>query len=231
MLARDIMSSPAITVGPLSDVVQVAATLRDHRIGGVPVLDDNQLVGMVTEADLIQRYEIGTDRAPDLRPWWRRFRSGSSIARSYVKSHARSVQHIMTSPVRCVREDASLGEVAGVLDEHRIGRVPVLADRKVAGIITRADLVKALARMSTPGSSQDLDDEAIRRRLVRELSEQEWWNGAWQNVYVCGGLVIFKGVVESDSHRLASLVAAETVPGVSGVQDDRVLAMDVSGMV
>ncbi|WP_167772482.1 CBS domain-containing protein [Ramlibacter henchirensis] len=232
MLARDIMSSPAITVGLASSVAEVAATLRDHRIGGVPVLDcRKKLVGMVTEADLVHRYEIGTDRERELRPWWRRFQGRDTVARRYVKSHGRAVRHVMTSPVRCAEQDASLGDVASLLDAHRIGRVPILAGDEVIGIVTRADLVKALARQPAPGSLQELDDDTIRRRLVQELSAQKWWNGSWQNVYVCGGWVIFKGVVESDAYRLASRVAAENMPGVRGVQDDRVLGVDAYAMV
>lgn len=232
MFARDVMSSPAITVGLSSPVAEVAATLRDHRIGGVPVLDgEGKLAGMITEVDLVHRYEIGTDRQTDRGPWWRRFHARDTIARRYVKSHGRTARHVMTTPVRCVEEDAPLSEVASLLDTHRISRVPVVAGHRVVGIVTRADLVTALARQPAPGGSRALGDEEIRRRLLEELSAQEWWNGSWQNVDVAGGVVIFKGVVESEAHRLASRVAAETLPGVREIQDDRVLAVDFSGMV
>jgi CBS domain-containing protein len=232
MFARDIMSSPAITVGLSSPVAEVAATLRDHRIGGVPVLDaQGRLAGMVTEVDLLHRYEIGTDRQTDRRPWWRRFHTRDTVARSYVKSHGRTARHVMTTPVRCVQEDAPVSDVASLLDVHSISRVPVLAGHEVVGIVSRADLVKALARFPAPGGSRELDDEEIRRRLVEELSAQEWWSGNWQNVDVRGGCVIFKGVVDNEVHRLASRVAAETLPGVSRIQDDRVLAPDFTGMV
>jgi CBS domain-containing protein len=232
MLARDIMSSPAITVGLCSPVAEVAATLRDHRIGGVPVLDgEGKLVGMVSEVDLVHRYEIGTDRQTDRRPWWRRFSARDALAQRYVKSHGRTARHVMTSPVRCVEKDSPLSEVAGLLEAHRISRVPVLAGQDVVGIVTRADLVKALARQPAPDASRKLDDQEIRRRLFDELSAQEWWNGNWQNVEVSGGRVIFKGIVESEVYRLASRVAVETLPGVRGIQDERVIAVDFSGMV
>lgn len=226
------MSSPAITVGLFTPVAEVAALLRDQHIGGVPVLDGHgKLVGMVTEVDLVHRYEIGTDRHTEPRPWWRRFHSRDLIARRYVKSHGRTARHVMTSPVRCVQQDAPLSDVASLLDVHQISRVPVLAGQEVVGIVTRADLVKALARQPAPGTAGELEDEEIRRRLVEELSAQAWWNGNWQNVDVSGGCVIFKGVVESEVHRLASRVAAETLPGVRAIRDDRVLAVDFSGMV
>ena len=232
MLAPDIMSAPAITVGLGSPVAEVAATLRDHHIGGVPVLDaEGKLAGMVTEADLVHRYEIGTDRQADRRPWWRRFHARDTVARRYVKSHGRTARHVMSTPVRCVDEDAPVGDVASLLDAHRIGRVPVLRGHEVVGIVTRADLVKALASHPAPGGPRALDDVEIRRHLVEELSAQEWWNGSWENVDVRSGVVIFKGVVESEDLRLASRVAAEALPGVRGIRDDRVLAMDFSGMI
>ena len=232
MFARDVMSSPAVTVGLSSPVAEVAATLRDHRIGGVPVLDGGgKLVGMITEVDLVHRYEIGTDRQADRVPWWRRFRASDTVARRYVKSHGRTARHVMTTPVRCVEPDAPLRDVAGLLHTHGTSRVPGVPGPQVVGIVTRADLVKALARQPAPGGSRPLDDEEIRRRLVEELSAQEWWNGSWESVDVAGGVVIFRGVVESEAHRLASRVAAETLPGVRGIQDERELAVDFSGMV
>ena len=85
MFARDVMSSPAVTVGLSSPVAEVAATLRDNRIGGVPVLDgQGKLVGMITEVDLVHRYEIGTDRQIDRGPWWRRFHARGRVPRRYV---------------------------------------------------------------------------------------------------------------------------------------------------
>ena len=137
----------------------------------------------------------------------------------------------MSSPVRCVDQEAPLSDVASLLDAHRIGRVPVLANGRVVGIVTRADLVTALARHPAPRVCGELDDREIRRRLIEELSAQEWWNAGWQSVDVAGGLVIFKGVVESEDHRLASRVAAETLPGIRGIRDERVLAAEFSGMV
>ena len=233
MLARDIMSSPVVTVGPSSSVAEVVATIHERGIGGVPVLDDEgNLVGMVTEADLIHRYEIGTDRVADLRAWWRRFATNDSVAqvRQVARTHGAAHHVFARSPVRHVGVDATLGDVASVLGGYRIGRVPVLSGDHVAGIITRADLVRAIAGQPQPDMSRQVDDETIRRKLLEDLSAQPWWNGTWQNVHVRDGVVIFKGVVESDVYRLASRIAAETA-GARGVQDDRVLGIDATGMV
>lgn len=232
MLAMDIMSTPVISVPPRLPVTDVAALLRDRRIGGVPVVDNSRLVGMVTESDLIHRYEIGTDRAPELRPWWRRMRRPAVSVNAYVKSHGRTAGYVMSTRVQVVGEADELAHVANVLDLHRVGRVPVMKGGRMVGIIARADLVKALATLPVPGlATGNLDDDVIRQRLLDELSGQPWWNRHWQNVYVEDGIVVLKGVVASDAERVGARVAAENLVGVRGVQDDRIVGVDVSGMI
>lgn len=231
MLANDIMSTPVICVPPSQPVSEVAATLRDRRIGGVPVVDNARLVGMVTEADLVHRHEIGTDRFPKTRPWWRRMRGRAVSVNAYVKSHGRTARYVMSTDVPVVDELAELAQVADMLDSHGVGRVPVMRGGYLVGIIARADLVRALATMPAPGLTEELDDEAIRLRLLQELSAQPWWSEHWQNVYVENGVVIFKGVIASDAERIGARVAAENLAGVRGVQDDRIVGVDVSGMV
>lgn len=232
MLAREVMSTPVISVMPSQPVAEIAALLRDRRIGGMPVIDQGKLVGMVTESDLIHRYEIGTEQVSDFQPWWRRMRRQDVRVRAYVKSHGRTARYVMSTPVHVVDESAELAHVASVLDLHQLGRVPVMHRDRVVGIIARADLVKALARQPIPGrSTANVDDETIRRSLVAELSRQRWWHGGWENVSVSAGVVTLDGLVENDAWRLGARVAAENVPGVVGVRDHRVLSSSVSGMV
>lgn len=232
MLAMDIMSTPVISVAPRLPVTDVAALLRDRRIGGVPVVNDSRLVGMVTESDLMHRYEIGTDRAAELGPWWRRMRRPAVSVHAYVKSHGRTARYVMSTRVQVVDEAHELAHVANVLDLHRIGRVPVMKDGHMVGIIARADLVRALATQPVPGlATENLDDDVIRERLLDELSGQPWWNRHWQNVYVEDGVVILKGIVGSEAERAGARVAAENLVGVRAVQDDRIVGVDASGMI
>lgn len=224
MTVRDIMSSPVISVLPSTPVAEIAALLCDRGIGGVPVMVDGSLLGMVTESDLIRRHEIGTAAPCDLRPWWRRVQGSDAVARAYVKSHGRTARHVMSRRVQAVDASAELAQVASLFELHGIGRAPVIADKVVVGIAARADLVKALAEQPAPAApSEAANDEAIRRLLVDELSGQPWWNGCWENLYVVAGVVIFKGVVENQANRAATRVAAENIPGVRGIVDDRVL--------
>jgi predicted transcriptional regulator len=231
MLARDIMSSPVISAAPSQLVSEIARLLRDQRIGGMPVIENGKLVGMITESDLIHRHEIGTQDIRDLRPWWQRLRQRDASIRAYVKSHGRTARHVMSTDIRVVEDTEELSRVAAVFDINHIGRVPVVRGGQVVGIIARADLVQALARQALPRQcTGGMDDEAIRQRLLSELSGQDWWNGALSNVYVSGGIVVLKGVVETPAHRLGARVAAENLPGVRGVQDDRILSSEMSGI-
>lgn len=233
MQARDIMSAPVISVGPQTPVVQVAALLRQQRIGGVPVLQDNALVGMVTEKDLLHRHEIGTTRGGDARAWWRRVITQSLEPDWYIKSHGRCAHHVMSHPVVVVAPTTSLRQIAGTFDVHRIGRVPVVSGDRLVGIVTCADLVQALAGRSEEASAPDarLDDDAIRRRLLMELRAQPWWDGGMSAVQVKDGVVVFEGFVEGEIQRQASHVAAENIAGVRSVSDARRLASELPSML
>jgi CBS domain-containing protein len=231
MSARDIMSSPVISVAPGTPISEVAGLLREHRIGGVPVLAHGRLEGIVTESDMIRRHELGTDAAVEPAPWWRRLRRRSASAAAYVKSHGRAARHVMTRRVHVLESAAGLREIASLFASQRIGRAPVISGSSVVGIVAQADLVNALADQAAAPSAACIDDEVISRMLLDELSRQPWWNACWETMYVAAGIVIFKGVVENEAARAAARVAAENVPGVKGILDDRMLASKVREML
>jgi CBS domain-containing protein len=223
MNARDIMSSPVISVGPQTPVLQIAALLRQQRIGGVPVVDGNELVGIVTEKDLLHRRELGTEHRSHTQAWWRRVVGPDLEPERYVKSHGRCAEHVMTRIVVVVEPDTTLQTVMALFDRNRIGRVPVLVNGRIVGIVTSADLVKALAEgiwVSTASTGTGSDEE-IRVRLLAELDRQQWWNRGCCDVQVAHGVVRFTGFVESEAQRRASRVAAENIPGVQYVEDER----------
>jgi CBS domain-containing protein len=222
MNAKDIMTSNVITVTSGTLVSEIANLLFERRISALPVVDGDRLVGIVSEADLLRRYEIGTDCALAGDPWWIRLFSGDHSPEEYVKSHARSARDIMTQDVATVVPDASLAKIATVLEKRRVKRVPVLQDGKLVGIVSRSDLVRALvsAHRDAPTSSR-LTDEAIRFRLLAELRRQTWWREEFSNVTVEEGVVNFAGAIQFENERIAARVAAETVPGVRSVVDQR----------
>ena len=177
MRAMDVMTTDVITVDPDTTVQALAALLAERGISGAPVVDSSgRLVGIVSEGDLLHRTEIGTARRhrERRRSWWLDD-FASDLARDYIKSHGRTVKDIMTRDVVTVTEDTDLGEVAALLEAKRIKRVPVMRDGKVAGIISRANLVRALGatKGATPSQAEG-DDRTIRARLLAELGREEW---------------------------------------------------------
>src|SRR5690349_16166732 len=172
MRAMDIMTTDVITVDPDMTVQDLAKLLAERGISGAPVVDaSGRLVGIVSEGDLLHRAEIGTARRhrERRRSWWLDD-FASDLARDYIRSHGRTVKDIMTRDVVTVTEDIDLGEVAALLEAKRIKRVPVTRDGKVIGIITRANLVRALASTkSTPPPQGEDDDRTIRARILAEL--------------------------------------------------------------
>ena len=152
MRAMDVMTTNVITVSPDTSVQEVAKILSERSISGVPVVDaQNRLVGIVSEGDLLHRVEMGTDRRPDRRTgrrrsWWLdTVGSDEELARAYVKSHGRTARDVMTSEVTSVSETTELADIANLLETKRIKRVPVVRDGKLVGIVSRANLVRALA--------------------------------------------------------------------------------------
>lgn len=226
MNASDVMTMTVVTVSPELSVHDLAVLLSTRQLSAVPVVRHGQLVGIVSEADLLHRYEIGTDRAPLRESLWARLFGADRSSEAYVKSHARLVRDIMTQEVATVAPDTSLAEVSALLEQRGIKRVPVVEGDSVVGIVSRSDLVRALANRpaTRPGSS---DDNLIRGQLLCELRRQAWWRPHVSNVTVQDGIVTYAGLLERESDRTAARVAAETVPGVQGVVDRRFAYSDL----
>lgn len=231
MKAKDIMTTPVVTIGPDTTVREIAALLLKQRISGVPVVDGGRLVGLVSEGDLLHRHEIGTDRDRPARSWWLSLIGGESAPADYVKSHAVHARDIMTRDVITVDESTPIAEIATVLETRRIKRVPVLRGERLVGIVSRANLVQALAagprRAKAPRAKSD---DAIRRQLLAELERQPWWPSNASNVIVTDGIVHYWGLVDSDDQREAARVAAENIPGVRKVEDHLVRYTDLPPM-
>jgi CBS domain-containing protein len=232
MKASDIMTSPAVTVTPDATVHELAALLAARGISAVPVLQKERLVGVVSEADLMRRHEIGTDCALRGEPWWLRFFRSDLGAGDYVRTHAVRVRDIMTREVVTARPDSPLPEIATLLEKHRIKRLPVVHEGRLLGIVSRSDLVKAVAAAeggSHPAVSPS--DGEIEAALRAELGRQPWWRPDFAWIDVDRGVVTYRGVIESADERAAARVAAEGVPGVRGVRDERAMFRDMPSWV
>lgn len=224
MRAMDVMTTEVISVDAGTTVQELAKLLAERQISGVPVLDaGKRLVGIVSEGDLLHRAETGTERRaqPRRRSWWLEdLAAEQELARDYVKSHARKVAEIMTRDVVSVGETTDLAELAMLLETHRIKRVPVVRDGQVVGIVSRANLVRAMAatpsRTATAGAA---DDPAIRAKLLAELKGKAWAKIFSEDIIVTNGVVHFWVTADQpDEIRQAIAVAAENIAGVRGVE-------------
>ena len=226
MRATDVMTPNVITVDPDALVQDLAKLLSERNISGAPVVDKTgAMVGIVSEGDLLHRAELGTERHTERRRSWWLEHFASELARDYVKSHGRTVKDIMTRDVATVSNDTDLADIATLLETKRIKRVPVMRNGKVVGIVSRANLVRALAATTgAPMPAADADDRAIRARLLAELEKQPWATKLWaQDVLVNNGVVhLWFGSDEPLERRQAARVAAENVPSVRGVEEHEV---------
>jgi CBS domain-containing protein len=216
MKAADIMVKDVVTAGPEASVRELAAIMLERRISGMPVVDGNgRVLGIVSEGDLIRRPEIETDRVK--LGWLRLLLSDEARALDFVKSHGRKAREVMTQPAICVAADTPLVEVVRLMERHRVKRLPVMERGKLAGLVTRADLLRALvARQAAPPI--ELNDEELRRRIVSMLRGEDWASSAVVHVQVQNGVALLWGTVESGEQREALLIAVRGVPGVKDVQ-------------
>ncbi|HWA47332.1 MAG TPA: CBS domain-containing protein [Dongiaceae bacterium] len=217
MKASDIMVSPVITVKPTTSIKDLAKLLLEHRISAAPVIDDaGKLVGIVSEGDLIRRSEIGTEWR---HSWWLSLISDDeALASDYIKSRGIKVADVMTRDVLTAAPDTPLHEIAKMMEKKAIKRVPIARDGQLVGIVSRANLVQAIA---SSGSKLDvpLSDTAIRDKLLAHLNAQSWAHTGLLNVSVSDGVVDLWGISGSETERKAIRVAAETTPGVRAVND------------
>jgi CBS domain-containing protein len=230
MNAADVMTANVLTVPATESVINVARLLIDRHISAVPVVDaDGKLLGIVSEGDLLRRVENDTERKRDGWNWL--FTTRPSLAAEYAKSHARHAGDVMTRNVVTVTGDVSLSRIADLFEKHNIKRVPVVRDGRVVGIVSRADLLRALVSQAHDDApAAPVSDADLTARLTAELSAQKWANGAAAQFEVKNGIVVLKGSVFSDAQRTALRVAAESIPGVRGVQDDTVAEPARQGM-
>jgi len=230
MLAKDVMTREVCTVAPDTGVGDIARLLLDRRISAVPVVDGaSRLCGIVSEGDLIRRAEAGTERR---RSWWLEMLSDNrDLAQDYVKSHGLTAKDVMTPTVVTVSEDTSLSDIASTLERNRIKRVPVCREGKLVGIVSRANLLQALATAGTRKAKAPAGDRALREAVLKSFKSQAWTPDLTVNVTVKDGQVSLYGLVASEDERRALRVAAEQLAGVGKVNDQLTVSSMLRTMV
>lgn len=222
MLAKRVMTRPVVVVAADASVYDAAEILLSARVAAAPVVDaDGTMIGIVSEADLMHRPEIAT--VPG-RSWLSRLLSDDTgSARDFVRSHSHRVADVMTRKVVTAGEQATLKEIAMLMDRHRIKRIPIVRDGRVIGIVSRANLLQGLLARQPVTLDDDTADEKVRAAVAAALSKRAWAAASPIDVVLQDGVVHLWGVVSNSTIRTACQVAAEEVRGVTRVVNHLVL--------
>ena len=228
MNTSEIMSRAVVTVAPSASIEEATRLMLENRLSGLPVTDaTGMVVGIITEGDLIRRAETGTD--PRTSAWRALWMGPQRLAARYVHSHGRRVEEIMSREVITVTPGTSLSEVVELMESRGIKRLPVLENGRMVGIVSRADLLRALLGLLPQDQSDNRSDALVRTAILAELERQRWAPREFVDVHVDRGIVRLRGVVTSQAEREALRVATENTPGVKGIVDDLIWVEPYTG--
>jgi len=228
MRAHQIMTRPVITITPETTIVEAANTMLQRHVSGLPVVDAaGKLVGIVSEGDFIRRSEIGTQRK---RGRFLKFILGpGKAATDFVHEHGRKVAEIMTPEPLTISEDTTLEEIVQLMEKNNVKRLPVTRGEKVVGIVSRANLLQAVASLAREIPDPTADDDHVRNRVIDAIAKNDWCPFGL-SVIVRDGIVHLSGVITEERSRQAAVVAAENVTGVKKVYDHLCWVDTMSGM-
>jgi CBS domain-containing protein len=231
MNTSEIMTRNVVSISQDASVRDAIRLMLEHRVSGLPVVDDTgKVTGILTEGDLLRRGETGTQR--QRRPWLEFLLGPGRLADDYVKTHGRRVAEVMTREIVSIAPDAPVGELVQLMERRHIKRLPVLDGDVLVGIVSRADLMSAVARILDRDEALPSGDDAIRERVLAELARgQGWAPPQGVTVTVKDGVVELNGAIFEEKERTALRVAAENVPGVKAVVDRLAWVEPVSGTV
>jgi len=228
MQAKDIMTVSVVTVTPDTGIKEIAKLLAERQISGVPVVDgEGRVLGIVSEGDLIRRADRSTFKGP--KAWWLIFVvSPEKRAEEYIKDHGLLARDVMTREIVTVPEDASLHDIALLLEKHRIKRVPVIRDGKLTGIVSRANLLQGFVALSdTAEPAGNTDDRSIREQVINAIQDVDASILNFTNILVKDGVVQLWGGVRSKVQIDAFEVAARNVPGVRKVENNIAIVPEI----
>jgi CBS domain-containing protein len=228
MRAHQIMTRSVITITPDATILAAAKTMLRHHVSGLPVVDAaGKLVGIVSEGDFVRRSEIGTQRK---RGRWLKFLLGAgSAATDYVHEYGRKISDVMTIEPLTVTEDATLEEIVTLMETNSVKRLPVMNGDTLVGIVSRANLLQAVASLAREIPDPTADDDHIRSRVIAAIEKHDW-SPFGLNVIVRDGIVHLSGVITEERSRQAAMVAAQNVAGVQKVRDHLCWVDTMSGM-
>jgi len=228
MRAHQIMTQSVISVKPTTTIIEAANIMLERHVSGLPVVDETgKLVGVVSEGDFIRRSEIGTQRK---RGRWLKFLLGpGQSAKDFVQEYGRKVSEVMTTSPLTITEDTALPEIVDLMEQNNIKRLPVVRGDKVVGIVSRSNLLQAVANLARQASESAADDGDIRSHVIEALEKSDWCP-IGLNVIVREGIVQLSGVITDERKRQAAIVVVENVHGVKEVHDHLCWVDTMSGV-
>lgn len=210
--AAKIMTFGAATIQPQASIRDAAHIMLSHRISGLPVVDDSgTLVGMVTESDLLEAAVAG------LVP-----KVGEPRAQLHVSD-------VMSREVQTVSPDTPVHQIIATMRDHAIKRLPVVADGKIVGIVSRADLLRSLASEASLTLNATEDDYALRDRVLAALESEPKSGWTSLNVLVEDGVVEVRGAMTDETLRHRLIDAARRIASEHRVEDHLVVVGPASG--
>jgi len=228
MRAHQIMTRKVITVGTAASIVDAAKIMLEKHVSGLPMVDEaGTLVGIVSQGDFIRRAEIGTQRK---RGRWLKFLLGPGrVASDFVHERGRKVGEIMTLDPCTVTEDATLEDVVQLMEHKNVKRLPVMRGDRLVGIVTRSNLLQAVAELAREVPDPTADDDHIRNHIITAIEKADW-TPFGLGIIVRDGNVHLSGIITNERSRQAAIVAAENVSGVKKVHDHLCWVEPMSGM-
>ncbi len=217
MRAHQIMNRSVITVTAGTPIADAARIMLRNHIGGLPVVDAaGKLVGIITDGDFLRRAEIGTERK---RGRWLDMLVGRGrIGADFVHSHGRTVGDIMSLNPVTVSENATLAEVAQIMEDRHVKRLPVVNQDRLLGIITYTDFVQTVADLASAVPGPTPDDDSLRSAILDAL-DQAACKPCRFNVVVRDGVAHLSGAVKNDKQRAKAVGVAKSVAGIKHVRD------------
>ncbi len=232
MRARDIMSTTLHTVERTTPVREVIRILLEHQISGVPVVEGGRVVGIISEGDLILRERAHRRRGGMAYLAQQLFEDHQKLAEEYKKAHGLVAEDVMTPAVVTVLPGTPVAEIAHLLAERNIKRVPVVDDGRLVGIVSRRDVLRATAERlgaaADRAPAQAASDEELVRRLLDSLRGEPWAEVRHIRPTAKDGIVTLHGEAESMAERDAIEIAARGIPGVRGVRNELVICPDIA---
>jgi CBS domain-containing protein len=219
---KDVMTRDVISVTPATPVHKAAWLMVEHGVSGLPVVDhEGRLAGIVSEGDLILRQK------PRMRPpWWRLFFSnGEHLAVEYRKAVGTTVGEVMTGAVLSVSPEMPLASATLIMDREHVRRLPVVADGQPVGIVSRGDLIKALAE--APAAGLPLSAAELVAEMKARVAAEPWAPGHALVVQARDGVLLLWGLVDNEAQKTALETMARSIPGARGLESQVMVRTEI----